>query len=57
MEGVQTMCRLVEELVKEYRMEVALRMLAKKVFSNKEIADILNLDESVVEELSQKTSA
>ena len=56
-EGVQTMCRIVEELVKEDRIETALRMLAKKTYSIKEIAEILDLDEEEVKELSKKTSA
>lgn len=51
------MCRIVEELVKEDRIETALRMLAKKVYSIKEIAEILDLDEEEVKELSKKTSA
>lgn len=56
-EGVQTMCKIVEEIVKEEKIDAALKLLAKKVLSNKEIADILNLDESVVDELAKKTSA
>ena len=64
-EGVQTMCRIVEEIVKEENAAViaeekrktALRMLAKKTYSIKEIAEILDIDEAIVEELSKKTSA
>lgn len=60
-EGVQTMCRIVEEIVENEktkdRIEIALRMLAKKTYSIKEIAEILDLDEAVVEELAKKTSA
>ena len=64
-EGVQTMCRIVEEIVKEENAAViaeekrktALRMLAKKTYSIKEIAEILDIDEPIVEELSKKTSA
>lgn len=56
-EGVQTMCKIVEEIVKEEKIDAALKLLAKKFLSNKEIADILNLDESVVDELAKKTSA
>ena len=51
------MCKIVEEIVKEEKIDAALKLLAKKVLSNKEIADILNLDESVVDELAKKTSA
>ena len=50
------MCKIVEEIVKEEKIDAALKLLAKKVLSNKEIADILNLDESVVDELAKKTS-
>lgn len=56
-EGVQTMCKIVEEIVKEDRIEVALRMLAKKTYSTKEIAELLDLDIAVVEDLAKKTSA
>lgn len=57
------MCRLIEELVKEENAAViaeekrktALRMLARKTFSTQEIAELLDLDIAVVEELSQKT--
>lgn len=59
------MCRLIEELVKEENAAVifeekrktALRMLAKKTFSTQEIAELLDLDISVVEKLCQNTSA
>ena len=51
------MCRIVEELVKEDRIETALRMLAKKTYSIKEIAEILDLDEEEVKKLAKKTSA
>ena len=32
-------------------------MLAKKIYSIKEIAELLDIDEAIVEELSKKTSA
>lgn len=59
------MCRLIEELVKEENAAViaeekrktALRMLARKNFSTQEIAELLDLDIAVVEELCQNTSA
>lgn len=59
------MCRLIEELVKEENAAViaeekrktALRMLDRKTFSTQEIAELLDLDIAVVEELSQKTPA
>ena len=55
------MCRIVEEIVENEktkdRIEIALRMLAKKTYSIKEIAEIAGLDEAVVEELAKKTSA
>ena len=59
------MCRLIEGLVKEENAAViaeekrktALRMLARKTFSTQEIAELLDLDIAVVEELSQKTPA
>ena len=60
-EGVQTMCKIVEELVNEekddFKRKTALKMLAKKIYSIKEIAELLDIDEAIVEELSKKTSA
>ena len=47
----------IRDRVKEDRIETALRMLAKKVYSIKEIAEILDLDEEEVKELAKKTSA
>ena len=65
-EGLQTMCRIVEEIVEKEvaaakaegeataKHDSAVRMLKKGQYSIKEIADILDLDPKSVEEISRQ---
>ena len=61
-EGLQTMCRIVEEIVEkevaaaknDTKREAALNMLKSTNLSPEKISQILNIDRNIVDELSKQ---
>ena len=52
-EGIQAMCKAMEDMITDDRKETALRMLEDEELSKEKIAKYLNLPLEVVEELAE----
>ncbi|MGN0688289.1 MAG: hypothetical protein ACI4KA_09305 [Oscillospiraceae bacterium] len=57
-EGLQTMCRIVEEIVEkevaDTKREAAINLLKSTKLSPEEISQVLKIDKDIVEELSKQ---
>ena len=55
-EGIQAMCKAMEDMITDDRKETALRLLKQGVLSNEQIAEGVGLDIEVVNALAEENS-
>jgi len=53
-EGIQAMCKAMEEMITDDRKETALRLLKQGVLSNEQIAEGVGLDVKIVNALAEE---